>query len=106
MPDSTTPPIVVSENAGVIDGVQAAARYVGFLIGVVTALLAFVKTRDIAGAIEYVRSNLGQTISAVTGLIGLGLAAYGVFKTHKRGAQIATVASSERVPASIATTKP
>ena len=105
MPETVEKPIVVSENAGFIDGMQAAIRYLVVIVGFITAVLGLLKTKDIAGLIAYIQANGGQVLAAVLGLIALATAAYGVFKTRKRGAQIATVAASPRVPESVATTK-
>jgi len=98
-------PIVVSSNAGLIDGIQAAARYVVVLVTFTTAVLGLLRVHDIAGLISYIQANGGETLAAVSGLIALGTAAYGIFKSKKLGNQIATVAVDDRVPDSVATTK-
>lgn len=98
-------PIVVSANAGGIDAVQAALRYTVFLITALVALAGFVRVRDVAGAVVYLQTNGGQLVAALAGLIALGTSAYGVLKTHKRGAQVATVAADRRVPDAVATLK-
>lgn len=105
MADTAQTPVVVPANAGIIDALQAAARYTVVLIGAVTAILGFLNAHDIAGLMAYVQANGGQITASVAGLIAIGTAAYGVLKSHRRGSQIATVAASPRVPASIATTK-
>ncbi len=105
MADTATTPIVVSTNAGAIDAIQAGARYVGVIIAALIAVAGFLRTRDAAGLIAYVQANGGQVLGAVSGLIAIGTAAYGIFKSHKRGSQIATVAASSKVPDSVATTK-
>jgi hypothetical protein len=101
----TTEPVVVSADAGLFDSLQAAGRYVVVIVGFATAIAGFTKSHDLAGAANYVQANLGQTVAAAAGLVALGTAAYGVFKTHLRGAQIATVASDERVPDKVAQIK-
>lgn len=98
-------PILVSANAGLIDGVQAAARYTVVIIGFTTALFGLLKVHDIGGIITLVQNNGGQALGAVSGLIALGTAAYGVFKSRKRGAQVATVAANPDVPSSVANLK-
>jgi hypothetical protein len=98
-------PVVVSANAGLIDGIQAAARYLVVIVGFITAVLGLLKTRDIAGLIMYIQNNGGETLSAVMGLIAIGTAAYGVFKTRKRGVQVASVAADPDVPDHVATLK-
>lgn len=94
-------PIVVARAQGMIDGLQAAARYAAFLITVVTAILGLFSKGDIVGVMNYIQTNLGEIIAAISGLIALGIAAYGTFKTWKRGAQAATVAASSKVPNSV-----
>lgn len=94
--------VVVYANAGLIDGIQAAARYTVVIIGFVTAVLGLLKVHDIAGIITLIQSNGGQVLAAISGLIALGTAAYGVFKSHKRGAQVADVAADPDVPDSSA----
>lgn len=100
-----TEPVVVSANAGAIDAVQAGLRYAGFLFTAVVALLGFFSAHDAAGAMAYLQTNGGQIVAAGSGLIALGISAYGVLKTHKRGAQVATVAADPRVPETVATLK-
>ena len=99
------PNIRVSANEGLFDALQAALRYIAFLVTAVTALLAFLSAKDTAGLIAYIQANGGDIIGAVSGLIALGVSAYGVFKTHKRGAQVATVAADPRVPDDVAALK-
>lgn len=89
-------PVVVKSNVGVVDGVQAALRYIAVLVGFVTALLALVKARDLAGIAAYVQSNLGSVIGAVSGLISLAIAAYGVVKSFRRGKQLADAGADPR----------
>jgi hypothetical protein len=91
-------PIKVSANAGLIDGIQAAARYAVVIVGFVTAILGLLKTRDIGGMIVVVQNNGGEVLSAIAGLIALATAAYGVFKSGKRGGQLATAATDPDVP--------
>lgn len=90
-------PDQVSSNAGLIDGVQAAARYIVVIVSFVTAVLGLFKVHDIAGIIAYIQANGGTTLAAVMSLIGLGTAAYGVFKSGKRGGQVATAAAEPQV---------
>lgn len=102
---NATEPVVVSANAGVIDSIQAASRYIVVIVGFYTAMLGLLKVHDTAGMIALIQSSGGQTLAAISGLIALATAAYGVFKSHKRGAQIATVAADPRVPDKVASTK-
>lgn len=98
-------PIRVSANAGLIDGLQAAGRYLTVIIGFAVFIAGCVRTRDVAGAATYIQANVGQLVSAVLGLVSLGTLAYGILKTGKRGAQVATVAADPRVPDTVATLK-
>lgn len=98
-------PIQVSGSAGLIDSVQAAIRYAVVVVGFVTAVLGLLQTRDIAGIITLIQTNGGAVLAAISGLIALGTAAYGVLKTHKRGEQVADLAADPRVPDSVATLK-
>lgn len=105
MVDEVSKPVVVSSSAGLIDSMQAAGRYLTVIVGFVVFLMGSVRTKDMAGAAAYIQANLGQFLSAVAGLIALGTAAYGVFRTWLRGAQIATVAASPKVPNNVAKLK-
>lgn len=98
-------PVKVSSTQGVIDAITAAARYAGVLATFTIALLGLVKVRDIAGMIAYIQANGGQALAAFSGLVAIGTAAYGVFKSHKRGDQVATVAAAPEVPNYVATIK-
>lgn len=90
----TNEKVQVQPNAGLIDGLQAAGRYALVLVGFATALLAFFRSRDLAGAATYIQNNLGQAVGAVAGLISLGTALYGILKTGKRGGQLETAAAN------------
>lgn len=80
----------MQDNTGLIDSLQAAARYVVVLITFTTAVLGLLKVHNIAGMITLVQDNGGQVLAAVSGLIAFGTAGYGVFKSHKRGVQVAS----------------
>lgn len=97
--------IRVYENAGLIDSLQAVARYTVVIVGFITALLGLFKTHDIDGIILYIQNNGGEALAAVSGLIALGTAGYGVFKSWKRGRQVSDVAANPEVPENIATLK-
>lgn len=105
MVDTTQEPIKVSANAGIIDLLQAAGRYAVVIVGFVTALLTLFKAHDLAGAAVYAQNNLGQAIGAILGLVAAGTAAYGIFKSGKRGSQLATVAADDAVPDEVAQIK-
>lgn len=95
--------IVVSAKAGVIDSVQVVLRSLVIVATAVPILLTFVGKHDLIGMIAYLQSVDGaQTIAALTGIASM---VYGIYKAHKRGTQIATVAGSNLVPDTVAVTK-
>jgi hypothetical protein len=93
-------PVEVYRSQGTIDAVTASFRYLTVIVLAIPAILGFLENRDIFGLIEWVRSNDGATVIAALG--ALATAGYGIFKTFFRGAQMATVAASTRVPNSVA----
>lgn len=95
-----TTPIVVSESQGIIDLLAAAGRYITVIVTLGAALLAILKTHDIAAIIAFMRGTQGAALIAA--VMGLGALGWGLYKTHKRGAQVATVAASSEVPNKIA----
>ena len=95
--------IVVSKNAGIVDTLTAAGRYVLVIVGAVPLLLSLLGTRDFAGIVAFFQGATGATL--ITALSGLAALLYGLYKSHKRGAQVALVAASPRVPEAIATLK-
>lgn len=105
MVDTVKEPIQVSANAGVIDLLQAAGRYAVVIVGFGTALATLFKAHDLAGMATYAQNNLGQAVGAVAGLVAVGTAAYGIFKSGKRGAQLSTVAADPTVPDEVAQIK-
>lgn len=102
MPDTVTPPIVVSANAGIIDLLTALGRYAIVIVTAIPILLKLLGTHDLVAIIAYLRGSDGTALTAA--VIGIGTLLYGLWKTHKRGAQIATVALSPSVPERVATT--
>lgn len=90
MPDITPTP--KAQSTGLIDALQAAARYATFLVTAFIAIIGFLKVRDVAGLLAYIQSSGGEIVAAISALIALAVSGYGVFKTHKRGVQAATPA--------------
>lgn len=93
-------PIVVSPNAAGLDAVKAAFRYITVILTAFPAILFLLKTKDIIGLIEYFKSAEGA--AAISAVVALGTAGYGIFRTHKRGAQVVDVAKSPDVPNRVA----
>lgn len=103
MPDTVDKPVVVSSSQGTIDAVMASMRYLVVVLAGFSALLGFLQNQDIVGLLEYIRGTEGTKFIAA--VVAVGTMIYGIFKTHKRGAQTATVAEDSRVPSSVAHTK-
>lgn len=97
MPDNDLPnvdkPIVVTTAQGVTDALQALIRYLVVIVGFISGLGALIGRGDAAAATTYVQTNLGGVVAAVFGVVGLVTAAWGVYKTYKRGAQLAVTAA-------------
>lgn len=84
-------PIVVSESQGGVDSATATFRYI------VVTLMTYAVARG------WVDAENVDGIVAI--LVALGTAGYGIFKTWRRGAEVATVAASPKVPNTIAQIK-
>lgn len=96
-------PIIVSAQAGPIDSLQAVLRSLVVVATAIPMMLVLVNKHDLVGMITYLQSvNGAQTLAAISGIASI---VYGAYKAHKRGKQIALVASSEFVPDSLAKTK-
>lgn len=97
--------IEVTSAQGVTDALQAFIRLVLVVVGFFSGLTALIGKHDAAAATAYVQTNLGTLVAAIFGLVGLGSAAWGIYKSFKRGSQVASVAGDSRVPDSVATIK-
>lgn len=96
-------PVVVSANAGILDLLAAAGRYLLVIVGAVPVLLKLLGDHDFTAIVAYFKGTDGASlIAAASGLLAL---AYGLYKTHKRGTQVAAVAADTRVPNSVAQLK-
>lgn len=102
MADQVTEPVVVTTAQGVTDALQATIRYLVVIVGFLSGLAGLIGKGATVDAVTYVQTNLGGVVSAVFGLIGLCTAAYGIYKTWKRGAQLTTVAADPDVPNHVA----
>lgn len=97
------PNIKVSSNAGIIDTLTAAGRYLVVIIGAVPILLGLLGKHDFSGLVAYFQGSDGaQLVAAVGALVAL---AYGLFKTFRRGDQMASVAANPAVPDRVASLK-
>lgn len=100
---SATKPVVVSANAGLIDTLTALGRYAVVIMGAIPLLLQLLGDRDVLGLVNYFRGEDGSSLIAA--VVAVATLLYGLLKTRKRGAQIATVAASDRVPNTVAQLK-
>lgn len=101
----STKPVIVESDAGTSDAIQAAVRYLIVIISACIAIFGFLKQRDAAGLVAYIQANGGALIAAISGVVSVATALYGIYKTHKRGAQLTTVAADNRVPNAVAKLK-
>ncbi len=69
------------------DQIFSLLRVIGILVSGITALLAYLPTRDLAGALEFVRSSPDLIPAAVT-VAGLATIAYGNLRTRWRKQQL------------------
>lgn len=103
MVDQVSTPVVAKSNQGVVDTMTAVMRLLLVILSTAPAAALFVKKGDLIGLYDYFHTNQGAALlAAVTGLMSL---LYGIYKSYKRGAQIATVAASPAVPPTVATLK-
>ena len=95
--------IVVSKNAGFFDTLTAAGRLITVIGATAPAAALLIKKHDLIGLYDYFQSQPGIALScAVIGLVSL---ICGLYKSFKRGTQVASVATNPTVPPEVATTK-
>jgi hypothetical protein len=103
MTDEVTKPVVVNANQGLFDTIAAALRLLAIIVSTAPAAALIVKKHDLIALYDFFHTQQGIALAgAVTGLVSLG---FGLYKSWKRGAQVATVAADERVPVSVASIK-
>jgi hypothetical protein len=88
---NTTAPIEVTPTT-LPDQLYAFMRQATLVIGGFMTILALLKTKDIGGILDFVRSN--DFITAVVGLATLAALIYGNLKTKWRKMQLIKAASS------------
>lgn len=103
VPAAADEPIVVSPSAGVFDLLTALMRYVVVIAAAVPTLKLLIGQHDLIGLINWFESDAAKPVIAA--IIAIGTIAYGLYKTHLRGSQIATVAADRRVPDQVAQIK-
>lgn len=103
MSDVTPPPVVVSANAGLLDTLMAAGRLLVIILGAIPLLYTLLGKHDFAGLLAYFHGAEGATL--IGAMSSLAAIAWALWKSHKRGAQVAAVAADVRVPDAVATLK-
>lgn len=96
-------PVLVSSNQSLIDTATAAGRLILVILSTAPAAALLIKKHDLIALYDYFHTEQGTAlIAAITGLVSLG---YGLYKSFKRGKQVAAVALNPEVPSSIADIK-
>jgi hypothetical protein len=91
MPNQVNEPIEITTAQGVTDAIKATVRYVGVIITFVMGLGGLIGQKNAEGAVTYLNENLGGAVSAAFALGGMCIAAYGIYRTWKRGQQLVQV---------------
>ncbi len=95
--------ILVSANQSAIDTLTAAGRLVVVIVSTAPAAALLLRKGDLIGLYNYFQSNQGVALSGA--VVGLAALVYGLYKSFKRGKQVAAVATNPAVPSSVADTK-
>lgn len=101
--DPAATPVVVKPNQGAVDTVTALGRLVLVIISTAPAAVLLLKKGDLIGLYDYFHTNQGQALAGA--IVGLAAFGYGLYKSWKRGRQVANVAANPRVPQSVAKLK-
>ena len=103
MTDTVQKPVVVSSNQGAIDTMTAIGRLIVVILSTAPAAALLLRKHDLIGLYNYFQSQQGVAlIGAASGLAAL---LFGIYKSYKRGAQMATVAADSKVPDTVANIK-
>lgn len=103
MTDNVQKPVVVSANQGAIDTMTAVGRLILVILSTAPAAALLLRKHDLVGLYNYFQSQQGVALlGAVSGLAAL---IFGIYKSYKRGAQVATVAADPKVPDTVANIK-
>lgn len=95
--------VKVSANQSVIDTATAAGRLVLVVLSTAPAAALLVKKHDLVALYDYFHTDQGTAlVAAVTGLASI---IYGLYKSFKRGKQVADVAANPAVPSEVADIK-
>jgi uncharacterized membrane protein YebE (DUF533 family) len=96
-------PIIVRTNQGGLDTFTAAGRLLVVVLSTAPAAALFLRKGDLIGLYNFFQTNQGAALLGA--LAGLASIAYGLYKSFKRGKQVADVATDPEVPEHVATTK-
>ncbi len=103
MTDPVKTPVVVSASQGIIDTTTAGLRLLAIILSVAPAAALVLRKGDLIAIYTFFHTQQGAAmLAAVTGLASL---LFGLYKSYKRGTQVAAVAADPAVPDSVATLK-
>jgi hypothetical protein len=101
MSDDNEKPQIVVPATPVPDQIEAGIRAVFLVIGAVSALAGFVSKHDIAGLVAFMQSS--EFVSALGFAMAAAAFLRGQWKARHRSRQLTAIASSPKVPDSVAT---
>lgn len=102
MTDVVKKPIVVTKLQGRWDSFAAFLRLLAIVASTAPAAALLVRKGDLIGLYDYFHSEPGVALLAALG--GLASGGFALYKSWKRGAQLASAGSDHRVPDEVVTT--
>ena len=103
MVEEATKPIVVRANQGIFDTATTMLRLLAIVTSTVPAAALVFQKHDLIALYDFFHTQQGTALLGALG--GLASLLFGIYKSYKRGAQVATVAADPQVPDSVAMTK-
>lgn len=94
---------VITSTQGATDALKAFGRYLYVIFSVGTGLFAVLGTGDAEAMFTYFQDNVGQVVAAVVGISGIATAAYGIYRSYRRGQKLVEV--EQYVPNTLLTMK-
>jgi hypothetical protein len=91
-PVNTVEEQIIVKDTTLPDQIFSLIRVLGVLFGLGTAMLGFLKTRDLAGLISFVKAN--DVVAIVSGAIGLAALIYGNLKMRWNKKKLITASAS------------
>lgn len=103
MTDTSNDPGIKVNPSPYTDMAASAVRSLLVVVGALVALAGFVSKHDWAGLIDYVQS--APFLTALATIMAAGAFAWGQWKTRSRAVDAIAVATSPKVPDSVASLK-